>query len=185
MTDVEEFDLVEHSPPPTPVGQTRPRRSAPWSWAALAAVLVLAGVASAPDRPYPSIGVGTAQGTSAAVLELDLTVPAVPAWSTEIELATPIPVLRPVGDVVIVLDEVVTGYDPATGEPLWRHDAVGETCAVTSQVVCTARDGVGLITSIDPASGETVTLTIPEAEYAIAVDGGLVVAMDVDRGHIM
>ncbi|WP_420112888.1 hypothetical protein, partial [Pseudactinotalea sp.] len=47
------------------------------------------------------------------------------------------------------------------------------------------RDGVGLITSIDPASGETVTLTVPAAEYAIAVDGGLVVAMDVDRGHIM
>lgn len=190
MTEVDEFELVERGTPPTTVRPEQPvrqRRYGPWPWAVLAAALVLAGVWSAPTRPYPPIGVGTEQGPAWAMLAVDLTAPPSVEWSAEVgDLATAIPVLQRVGDVVILLDDVVAGYDAATGEELWSHDAGDETCTVTSRVVCTMREGgAGVITSIDPTTGKTETLAMPDAVYAIGVDGGLVVAADVDRGHLV
>lgn len=78
------------------------------------------------------------------------------------------------------------GFDAATGEPLWGHPGPIGICGITTRVVCTVREGTdGVVTSIDPATGESETLRIPAVAYAVAVEVGLVVATDSDDDYLM
>ncbi|GAB2610109.1 outer membrane protein assembly factor BamB family protein [Pseudactinotalea suaedae] len=186
MADVDEFDLAEERRE-TDARPVQRSRHGPWFWTAWAVVLVVVGAGAAPDRPLP-LGAGTEQTPRYGILDVDLTVAPAVAWSVGLDAVTAAgwPPLQRVGDVVIAVTDPVTGFDVATGEPRWQLGAPAGVCSITTRVVCTTRSGAdGVVTVLDPATGDTEVLRIPGAVHAIALDGGLVVAADVDGGHLM
>lgn len=187
MADVDEFDLAEARAQMEPPPPRRRARRGPWLWVACAVMLLVLGVGAAPEHPLP-IGAGTEQGEAYGTLDVDLISPPEVAWSTPLDGVETAgwPLLQRLGDVVIVTSDPMIGLDMATGEQRWTLAAAPGACSITMRVTCLDSSHEGVVMSLDPATGQIENTQVPAAAaHAFAVEGGVVVAVDIDDGRLV
>ncbi|UFU05868.1 PQQ-like beta-propeller repeat protein [Ruania halotolerans] len=167
MARSDEFTLEPNATESTPGGDTPDRwrastRSHAWPWAALALVLVLAGVVTSPGGERP-------------VRQLQA------AWSMVTEPGTH-PGVWVLSDVVVTAERSeVVGRSVDDGERRWQVPMNEPHCAAEgSRIACMpsgppSRASEGTITIID-AAGSTSVTTVPDARLASPLGEDLVVA---------
>ncbi|WP_147918698.1 PQQ-binding-like beta-propeller repeat protein [Ruania zhangjianzhongii] len=157
-------------------GNLEPARR-PWrgpvAWVSCAVVLVLIGMVLA--RP---LQIGTEPWGAVA----DITSTPREAWSLPLEEEIR-SVLLADGVLVAAGAQRVQGLEPGSGDQLWELAMVGARCTTdTENLVCT--DTASQVQQIDPHSGETTALDVPQAIVATVSGGDVFAVTRAGQGQV-
>jgi len=187
----DEDDAAPPARPPAPGRERPPRRRHPVLWAAVVAVLALAGSAVA-TRVLESrtVDVSAIEG---GLLPVDA--PPAERWSVPVERGGGV-VVGP--GVVVTLGDGLTGYAVDDGTLLWRSDAVADVATCLPHANARAHDVIACLVPVDgpgrvrlvvvdPATGEVVGSRVVEASGRAVMPVGPadVVRAVLDEGDVV
>ena len=154
-------------------GPTRRPWRGPTAWVSCAVVLVLIGVVLA--RP---LDLGTEPWGAVA----DVTSVPREAWTVRSEEELHLALLAD-GVLIAAGAQTVQGLDPVSGEQLWELELVSARCTTdTENLVCT--DTASRVLQIDPHTGATTPLEVPDAVVATVVDGDVYALTREGQGQV-